>query len=104
MQAPLPVNYDSVCFHAQQCGEKYAKALLQEAGVAFRKTHDLGELVDLASSVNSTLHRAEARRPFAEQLRGGIPLPRNVCRRSGRERRASSAFSGVWDPSEPTAM
>lgn len=26
-------NYDAVCFHAQQCAEKYLKALLQEADV-----------------------------------------------------------------------
>jgi HEPN domain-containing protein len=24
-------NYDAVCFHAQQCAEKYLKARLQEA-------------------------------------------------------------------------
>jgi HEPN domain-containing protein len=29
------VNYDAVCFHAQQCAEKYLKARLQEAGIAF---------------------------------------------------------------------
>jgi HEPN domain-containing protein len=28
-------NYDAVCFHAQQCAEKYLKARLQEAGIAF---------------------------------------------------------------------
>lgn len=52
MKAPDPVNYDAVCFHAQQCCEKLVKALLQEAGIAFRKTHDLGELLELAISVN----------------------------------------------------
>ena len=25
-------NFDAVCFHAQQCAEKYVKALLQETG------------------------------------------------------------------------
>jgi HEPN domain-containing protein len=33
-------NYDAVCFHAQQCAEKYLKAFLQEANIAFPKTHD----------------------------------------------------------------
>ena len=28
-------NYDAVCFHAQQCIEKYLKARLQEVGVQF---------------------------------------------------------------------
>ncbi len=26
-------NYDAVCFHAQQCDEKYLKARLQEANL-----------------------------------------------------------------------
>jgi HEPN domain-containing protein len=38
-------NHDSACFHAQQCAEKYLKARLQEAGLAFPKTHDLLELL-----------------------------------------------------------
>ncbi len=38
---------DAVCFHAQQCVEKYLKALLVVQGIAFRKIHDLGELIAL---------------------------------------------------------
>jgi len=38
---------DSVCFHAQQCVEKYLKALLVAQGLEFPKTHDLGELIVL---------------------------------------------------------
>lgn len=38
---------DTICFHAQQCVEKYLKALLVAQGTAFRKIHDLGELVAL---------------------------------------------------------
>lgn len=40
--------YDTVCFHAQQCAEKYLKALLTERGIPFQKTHDLTELLPLA--------------------------------------------------------
>jgi HEPN domain-containing protein len=36
---------DTVGFHAQQCAEKYLKALLTARGIDFPKTHDLGELV-----------------------------------------------------------
>ena len=43
-------NYDAVCFHAQQCAEKYLKARLTEAGTSFPKTHDLGALLALALS------------------------------------------------------
>jgi len=39
-------NYDAVCFHAQQCAEKYLKAMLQEAEVPFGKTHHLIALLE----------------------------------------------------------
>ena len=38
-------NPDAVCFHAQQCIEKYLKAYLQKCRVPFTKTHDLVVLV-----------------------------------------------------------
>ena len=37
-------NFDAVCFHAQQCAEKYLKALLQERGAAIPRTHNLEAL------------------------------------------------------------
>lgn len=36
--------YNSVCFHAQQCAEKYLKAFLVRNKIGFRKTHDLRDL------------------------------------------------------------
>lgn len=47
-------NYDAVCFHAQQCAEKYLKARLQEASIFFGKTHDLSALLDLILPVETT--------------------------------------------------
>lgn len=41
---------DTVCFHAQQCAEKYVKALLVLDGIPFPKTHDLERLVSLVPS------------------------------------------------------
>lgn len=46
-EAPV---YDAVCFHAQQCAEKYLKALLVEHDTHFPKTHDLEALTSLALS------------------------------------------------------
>ncbi len=40
-------NFDAVCFHCQQCIEKYLKARLVEAGMAFPKTHDCVTLLKL---------------------------------------------------------
>lgn len=39
--------FDTACFHAQQCAEKYLKALLTATGTDPPRTHDLGELVAL---------------------------------------------------------
>lgn len=47
LRARKSPNYDAVCFHSQQCVEKYLKARLQEAGLAFSKTHNLTFLLDL---------------------------------------------------------
>jgi len=40
---------DTVCFHSQQCVEKYLKALLLSCGQNFPKTHDLVVLFNLAA-------------------------------------------------------
>jgi len=39
-------NYDGVCFHYQQCAEKYLKARLSESGIPFIKVHDLVALLE----------------------------------------------------------
>lgn len=38
-------NYDAVCFHGQQCAEKYLKAVLQENNIPIPKIHFLLELL-----------------------------------------------------------
>src|SRR5271155_1908416 len=37
--------HDIVCFHCQQCAEKYLKALLEELGAGIPKTHNLVALM-----------------------------------------------------------
>ena len=39
--------FDTICFHAQQCVEKYLKALLTRREIEFARTHDLTELFAL---------------------------------------------------------
>jgi HEPN domain-containing protein len=39
-------NYDGICFHYQQCAEKYLKARLCEAEISFSKIHDLVALLE----------------------------------------------------------
>lgn len=36
---------ETAAFHAQQCAEKYLKALLAFKGADFQKTHDIGQLL-----------------------------------------------------------
>jgi HEPN domain-containing protein len=47
-------NYNAACFHAQQCAEKYLKARLEEAGLAFSRTHNLTSLLTLALAIEPT--------------------------------------------------
>ena len=42
---------DIACFHLQQCVEKYLKARLEEAAIAFPRAHDLELLLDLVVPV-----------------------------------------------------
>ncbi len=42
--------FDAVCFHAQQCAEKYLKALLTSHAVAFERTITFGGCLIFALS------------------------------------------------------
>ncbi len=46
-QVATPTIPDVICFHLQQCIEKYLKAWLQEANIRPPRTHDLNELLAL---------------------------------------------------------
>jgi len=51
--------YNSVCFHCQQCAEKYIKAFLEEEGQYVPKSHDLVALITLSPSLKELLERKE---------------------------------------------
>ena len=50
-------NYDGICFHAQQCSEKYLKARLSKAEIHFTKIHDLVALLELVLVAEPTWER-----------------------------------------------
>ena len=50
-RARTRANYGLVCFHAQQCAEKYLKARLEEAGLPIQKTHNLISLLTQVRAV-----------------------------------------------------
>ena len=60
-------NYDAVCFHAQQCAEKYLKGVLEQNRTHVPKTHDLGELLDLALNIDPSLDNL---RELCDRLEG----------------------------------
>jgi HEPN domain-containing protein len=69
-QAPLP---DLVCYHCQQCIEKYLKAYLIAHGETPPRTHDLEQLLKLCTVYDSTLLSqqplAQALNPFGVLVR-----------------------------------
>jgi HEPN domain-containing protein len=50
-------NFDAICFHAQQCAEKYLKARLCAADARIPKIHDLTELLELVASLEPNWER-----------------------------------------------
>ena len=62
-----------VCFHAQQCAEKYLKARLNEASLAVHKTHDLEQLLTEVLAVEPLW---AAFRPVLKSLTDAAVLPR----------------------------
>ena len=62
-------------FHAQQAVEKSLKAVLSRAGVEFRRTHDLAELLDLMTDAGlappPNADRLDELNPFAVAARYG---------------------------------
>jgi len=49
------VSDEIVGFHCQQAAEKMLKALLSDLGVRFRKTHELGALMELVAQAGHPL-------------------------------------------------
>lgn len=92
---------DTVCFHAQQCVEKYLKAILVIEGIDFPKIHDLERLVeripgelrpDLSSEelAGLTEYATGARYPGWEEIslataRRAVALARRVRREVRRD-------------------
>lgn len=64
LRARKQPNHDAACFHAQQCAEKYLKAILQEAGTSFGKTHNLIALLELLLTADPSWE------PLREALEG----------------------------------
>jgi len=80
-----PALHDSLAgFHAQQAVEKALKAVLAQAGVAFRRTHDIAEMLDLIadSGLPAPPHadRLDELNPYAVEMRYGLVEPSGLDR------------------------
>lgn len=78
--------YDDVCFHAQQCVEKYLKAWLGEKDVDFPKTHDLEMLAKLSMPSLPELTAFIDRLRFLNAFAVEIRYPGALARRQDAER------------------
>lgn len=79
--AAREIPWDTVCFHAQQCGEKYLKALLVSRHIDPPKIHDLTELYVLLPDgllADFNPHLLEELNPYSIEGR----------------------YPGVWEPVE----
>lgn len=56
----LPPAYEAVCFHCQQCVEKYLKSVLQENEIYFEKIHDLDVLLEQCKGIIPELYEFKA--------------------------------------------
>ncbi len=56
MQTPSPITW-IVCFHMQQCAEKYLKAYLVFHGKEFPRTHSIPVLVHLCAQIERSFHK-----------------------------------------------
>jgi len=79
-------NYDAVCFHAQQCVEKYLKARLVAAGRPFPKIHDLSALLNLVLPLEPSWVSLREEPDGLTNLGGGSQISRHDCGSGGCRR------------------
>ena len=85
------VSDEVVGFHCQQAAEKLLKALLAGLGISFRRTHDLRELIDTATTggcgIPEDLRDLDMLTPYGtvyryEDMESVAPLDRQGNRRT----------------------
>jgi HEPN domain-containing protein len=67
--------YDAVCFHSQQCAEKYLKAFLQEDGQDIPRIHNLIDLLNLCEELDSSLGLLQPDLWVLERYAVGVRYP-----------------------------
>jgi len=80
--------HDVVCFHCQQCAEKYLKGVLEELALAIPKTHDLDNLLSLLLPHHSSLRSLRRGLVFLTDFAVDTRYPGN----NASKRQAASAL------------
>lgn len=91
LRARKSPNYDAVCFHAQQCAEKYLKAVLQENGKHIPKIHNLVELMILCEEIDNSFEMLRADLVTMERYSVRVRYPGNFAEKED----AQSAYSAA---------
>ena len=91
LRARKSPNYDAVCFHCQQCAEKYLKAVLQENEQHIPKIHNLIELMLLCEEIDSSFEMLRADLVTMERFSVHTRYPGETAERED----ARSAFAAA---------
>lgn len=82
---------DIICFHCQQCVEKYLKGFLHEQEIEFRREHDLIPLLELCAAVDDTFNSLQNALESLEGYAVTIRYPGAVATRSMAEKAVADA-------------
>src|SRR5947208_3419100 len=108
-RSKIPVH-EGVCFHCQQCAEKYLKALMEELGLAVPKIHYLDQLLTALLPHHPTLRPLRRGLLFLSVFAVDPRYPgRNASKRqavaalrwAGRVRRPARALLGIRERPRP---
>ena len=96
--------HDAVCFHCQQCAEKYLKALLEELGRHVPKIHDLDQLLNDLLAHHAGLRGLRRGTSFLTNFAVAVRYPgsdatkrqaQGALRWASRVRQAARALLGI---------
>lgn len=93
LRARKSPNYDAVCFHCQQCAEKYLKAVLQENDKHIPKIHNLIELMLLCEEIDSSFEMLRADLVTMERYSVHVRYPGEVAEKE--EAQSAHAAAGI---------
>ena len=93
LRARKSPNYDAVCFHAQQCAEKYLKAMLQENKRQIPKIHNLIELMLLCEELDGSFEMLRVDLVTMERFSVQVRYPGEIAEK--QDAQAAYAAAGT---------